>query len=137
MSKPMTHQEIFDTAIEGVVSQGEAAKQDRTSTVLQDVTVSGCALRGQNGTKCAIGWCIPDDEYDPAMENLVVADLQDRIPALSEASEYFLLRLQNCHDLAARDHAPSVDFIRAFLFRCENLAEDYSLEMKPAEEYLK
>jgi hypothetical protein len=30
--------------------------------------VSHCAYRGPNGSRCAIGYYIPDDLYDPLME---------------------------------------------------------------------
>ena len=30
--------------------------------------INACALRGDNGMKCAIGWLIPDDVYTPDLE---------------------------------------------------------------------
>ena len=29
-----------------------------------------CALRGDDGMKCAIGWLVPDDVYTPALETV-------------------------------------------------------------------
>lgn len=51
-------QKIFDTAVGGVLKQGGRA--------LNESRV--CVLRGDNDTKCALGWLIDDDQYTKSLE---------------------------------------------------------------------
>lgn len=55
-----TRQEIFDLAWNGLKAQGFKRSK----------VVGGprCLYRSQNGLKCAIGHCIPDEIYSPLME---------------------------------------------------------------------
>lgn len=63
----------------------------------------GCAYRGANGCKCAIGVLIPDDEYLPEMEGEIPIALH-RIVKNHELKEllnkhaYLLFDLQGIHD---------------------------------------
>jgi len=59
-------QEVFDK----VVSHLRA--QNAKSTINSGV---GCAYRGENCRKCAIGCLIPDEEYNPKMEGKPLWDL--------------------------------------------------------------
>ena len=60
---------------------------------------SGCRYRGPNGTKCAVGALIPDDQYDPTFEGSPVGAIQDDTPALEGLDFQLLSQLQNIHDL--------------------------------------
>jgi len=55
-----SRQELFDIMATHLMTQG-------TRSVNPDSAV--CLYRGPNGTKCAVGVLIPDDEYDEDMEN--------------------------------------------------------------------
>lgn len=92
-----TLQQVFDDAYRGLAAQGFA----------QSVGEGGsCAYRGAKGRRCAIGHCISDAEYTPAIENASVATRGDRY---TEAVELFdrlfaglsidtLRTLQGVHD---------------------------------------
>jgi hypothetical protein len=53
----LTSQEVFDTVVNHLRKQGCKAGDDE-----------GCLYRGPNGTKCAAGILIHDDEYLPGIE---------------------------------------------------------------------
>jgi len=64
MTQELTAQTIFDTVVDHLFTQGRPA-----------VAGNGfCAYRGANGAKCAVGILIPDDLYDPKMDNMDNAD---------------------------------------------------------------
>lgn len=73
----MTKQEMFDIAAVGLLMQG---KQSRVS----NITASHCLFRGPNGTKCAVGFLIPDSIYRPEME----LGLSELLDSFSEVREY-------------------------------------------------
>ena len=54
----MNAQQIFDTAVKGVLDQGCASVNEQVA----------CVLRGENDAKCAIGCLIPDEAYEESME---------------------------------------------------------------------
>ena len=58
-----TRQEVFNRAYLGLASQG--FQQSKSSCGPE---TSACMYRGANGRRCAIGWCIPDEKYDPNFE---------------------------------------------------------------------
>jgi hypothetical protein len=58
----MTHQELFNQVYLGLASQGF-----KKSGKISDGDIY-CLYRGPSGRKCAAGWVIPDDEYDPRMD---------------------------------------------------------------------
>lgn len=63
----MTLQEIFDTVVAHLHTQG---KRSRFTCSFDDIKITvSCAYRGEDGTKCAYGVLIPDDEYNPKMEH--------------------------------------------------------------------
>ncbi len=100
---PQTPQEIFDFVATHLFTQGTAA-----------VNKSGaCRYRGPDGTKCAVGALIPDDEYSVKMEGKsslevgrqgvsyhspTLARLNEKDPGIS----YLLRRLQTVHDSIER-----------------------------------
>lgn len=113
----MTLQEIFDTAVRGVLLQGGPS-----------IGPAGrvCLLRGDYGRKCALGHLIPDEAYFRGMEG------QPRWYALLALGEQdtcgpvalFLDKLRDAHDNAARfDH----DFVPGFRRRARELARNHDL----------
>lgn len=54
-----TYQETFNIVYNAILKQGCLSLDDK----------GYCLYRGPNGTKCAAGHLIPDDKYDPKMEN--------------------------------------------------------------------
>lgn len=63
----MTNQEIFNIVWRGLESQGWQP------SLLADTDM--CAYRGTHQRKCAIGWLIPDDKYDPFIEGCPISVL--------------------------------------------------------------
>lgn len=59
----MNNQEIFDTVAHHLLTQGEQSLGG---------TVDGCAYRGDDGRKCAVGCLIPDELYSPHMEGKTI-----------------------------------------------------------------
>src|SRR5688572_9122307 len=94
----MTNQEIYDAVKAHLLAQGKRA-------AVSDLPGSSCAYRGQNGTKCAVGCLIPDDEYSPEIEGLSVSSPQPEMSGLMEflgftreQREGILSNLQVIHD---------------------------------------
>lgn len=88
-------QEIFDAAFEGVYRQGERS-MDRTN--------STCRYRGRNGTKCAIGYLIPDNMYQKTFEGMDIRTLiiNDVLRFTDEdVTMEFLQELQYAHDCSS------------------------------------
>ena len=95
-------QEIYDTAVAGLASQGF---QPAYNT---DYGGPSCAYRGTEGRKCAIGWCIPDELYVPEIEHRNIKYLlvnwnhsvKDSLRGLfpDSVSVNTLFELQRCHD---------------------------------------
>ncbi len=62
----MTPQEIFDTVVTHLFQQGRQS------------SVKGmCLYRSESGLKCAVGALIPDDAYDPKMDDFDDSEFGD------------------------------------------------------------
>lgn len=108
------NQEIFDFVYEKLKEQGEAATKKNV----------GCVYRGPGGTKCALGHLIPDEKYNPTLEDITLTGVlhsQGWSPLLYD----FLNELQCCHDGAI--HAP--DFISEFLENAHVRLPKYDVEV--------
>ena len=79
-----------------------------------------CAYRGKDGRRCAVGWLIPDELYDPKMEGMVI-DYPCVEAAVQGHSMPLLEELQSAHDNIRGDFRASL--IRRF--RC--VAEMFDL----------
>lgn len=90
--KEMNDQEIFDTVAEHLFRQGTRA---------YDVD-QGCLYRGPNGTKCAVGCLIRDNDYTPKMENKSVYALEEDglLPEYLTKNVKLMSSLQMVHDTA-------------------------------------
>jgi hypothetical protein len=104
--------------------------------VSHDPLGMGCAYRGEDGTKCAIGILIPDDIYSPDMEGKsfhqlcrrydVVADLPE-IQAIKQVGEVLQQLHDNLHGMP--------DFRKRLRNRAQAWLSDYGLTVNlPTEE---
>jgi hypothetical protein len=89
----MTAQEVFDTVVAHLRTQGAKATD-----------AEGCLYRGPNGTSCAAGCLIKNEEYNPEMERQNIGALlgRDSTPiALRDRllpHVPLLMSLQSVHD---------------------------------------
>ena len=95
-----TRSEIFNYVVEHLRRQG---KQSVLSAQRLDRDGPTCAYRGAEGTMCAVGALITDDEYNPSWEGYTVEFLFDeQLPASLrerlEPHEEMLTVLQHFHD---------------------------------------
>jgi len=94
----MTSQDIFDYVLSHLREQGPCTLN---GTIV-------CRYRGGNGTRCAIGYLIPDNLYLPSMERMLIANLIRFMESLGEKyislfemfkeHEKLISRLQFIHD---------------------------------------
>lgn len=116
-----TAQELFTTAVRGVLAQGEPSF----------VADRGCVYRGPNGKKCAIGFLLDDETARKGDEMLSsVNDLwqKGRLTAELNAHRKMLHQLQEAHDNPATDGETGAHFITSFTERARNVAKDFGLE---------
>lgn len=116
----MTNQEIFDKALNGILKQGVPSMN----------SMGLCKYRGPNGTMCAVGLFVTDDEAevmdaDPGMcaiKDLPYAVVPDRLrPHLD-----LLADLQWAHDNAAG----RTPFVEEYKLRMRDVAKNWNLKME-------
>lgn len=90
----MTEQEVFDKVKKHLLKQNSKAMDG-----------DNCVYRSPNGSQCAIGCMIPDDQYDETMELNNAAILIEEWPDLPFANinPNFLKDLQEIHDYDDND----------------------------------
>lgn len=99
-------QRCYDLAKSGLLAQGK--KSTRQVTDIFGWRMHVCAYRGPGGRKCAVGFLISDEDYDPAFESGSIRRVLERILHRPlDLRDYdaleFLERLQYIHD----GHPPS------------------------------
>lgn len=115
---PMDRQAIFTKAYLGLKAQNF----ERSMATYGNSTDARCAYRGENGMKCALGHCIPDEQYKPYFEGLAAThpsqyksgiypssgektrkakELGAILGVETEEDAYFLFDLQSIHDTAS------------------------------------
>ena len=113
----MNNQEFFDKTLAHLKQQGVRSAQ-----------TARCLYRGPNGTKCAIGFHIPDELYKPEMEGKGVGNLLGHYPELRPlfkgVSEGLMVEFQVLH---GNDLGTSY-----FEARVEKIANSYKLTYKEA-----
>ena len=92
-----SNQELFDTAVAGIASQG-FERSVKAGTVNED-EYPICRYRGAEGRKCAIGWAIPDEKYNMILEGFSASNRQVFVAAGGYEIE-FARALQATHDNA-------------------------------------
>lgn len=115
VDKGMTHQEIFNKVYLGLKSQGFQQSWDSSLEL--------CAYRGDDGLKCAAGWLIPDELYNPEFEGSAVSQLVKRSGKADPSKLFddtaFVSQLQAIHDC----------FKNSMQERLEKFAEENGLEV--------
>lgn len=95
----MDQQEVFNKVYRHLLTQGE--RSESTFTV-DGIDRPGCAYRGDEGRKCAIGCLIDDDRYTPELETRGAGHplVEDALgySLLSHDDRCLLKRLQDVHD---------------------------------------
>jgi hypothetical protein len=112
----MSMQEIFDTVVNHLRSQGCKSEGEFNGKKC-------CFYRGPNGTRCAAGVLIPDDEYSPKMEHRLVDDLPF-FSKYSERERSLIFFLQGVHDLNTPEFWEK---------RLKEVADQFDLEYLPLE----
>jgi hypothetical protein len=65
-----------------------------------------CVYRGPNGTKCAVGFLLPDAEYNMEFEMLTLEEVRAGSETLKRYSLDFLTAIQRIHDKSPVDNWP-------------------------------
>lgn len=86
----MTEQEVFDKVVAHLLQQQAYCESENSEPL----------YRGVNGTKCAIGCLIPDEQYSIDMEQKDVISIVNRYPSLPfvDVNLHLMLTLQRLHD---------------------------------------
>ncbi len=124
----MTPQEIFDTVVDHLLSQGKPS-------------ISGvCRYRSDDGLKCAVGVLIPDSEYDFEMEHSVIdAEPSNHPTPIQKWAQLrypndlkLLTRLQRLHDdgPSHRFDNPHDAWEEYILTQSQIIAEEFNLTWK-------
>jgi hypothetical protein len=89
----MTEQEIFNKAYLGLKSQDFELSLE----IIPETQKVKCRYRAPDGNRCAIGWCIKDEDYNPTWEGSSVDGLpyERLFPGIDIE---FLACLQREHD---------------------------------------
>lgn len=115
-----TRQELFNTAYNGLKSQ----------KFMKSIKGPICRYRDDNGRKCAIGWCIPDDKYDITFDEPVDASINISIqtrPDIREAAGISWENVEFARQLQMRhDQAMSPEHMKKMLIE---FAKSYELEV--------
>ena len=74
----MNQQEIFDKVATHLIAQGKRSL---------GWGADYCAYRGDDGTMCAAGCLIPDDEYKPQFEGIPWVSIANDVPSFLDAPD--------------------------------------------------
>jgi len=124
--KPVTAQEVFDVAVEGVILQGGPSVSGRS-----------CVYRARNGRECAAGQLIPDNLYGPEWEGCKIRLILNNRPDTTYRSlrkhGKLLETLQELHDdsYGTLNSAGDAAFLKAFKRRTALLARNLGLTVPP------
>lgn len=152
MTQKERMQQALDIVYTSIIRQGRASVGQG----------GACQYRSNDGCKCAIGWLMTDEEYDPSFEDCNFTDLVSAcsgdidIPEViawgkgDDEAERFLEAMQGAHDNAAfldaskwhtddegnpvRPRVTDAEFIEDFKGRMAKIAATFGLE-PPITEY--
>lgn len=100
----MNKQALFNRVATHLLTQGQRS-------IAANIAFNGdpgCAYRGEDGLKCAVGVLISDSRYTPKMENLPVCQLitkfGKRLPKFFTVHYNMLASLQDIHDRSSEEH---------------------------------
>lgn len=124
-----TNQQIFDNVVTNLRKQGCKSEAMMPPDFNGDCNM-GCAYRTPEGHKCAAGWELPDEHYDPSFENQTVymptnsdgTKITQKFLELGYTSDNLRLlnNLQDVHDSHKVENWET-EFVR--------VAKDYNLTM--------
>lgn len=115
-------QQHFDIAYRSVIAQGKPS-----------VTKKGtCRYRSRDGSKCAFGFLLKDEDYRPAMdpyEGMIASKVIKQYELIGfDPDLRFYDELQSCHDLAAcESDGDNARFIERYKRRMTALAAEFNL----------
>ena len=113
----MNNQEFFDKTLAHLRQQGVRSAQG-----------ARCLYRGPDGTKCAIGFHIPDELYESEMEGKGVGYLITHFPEVQPlfngVNRYLLSEMQTLHDTWMPYGVESMEG------RAKAIASEYALTYK-------
>ena len=119
--EPVTAQEVFDVAVEGVILQGGPS-----------VSGKSCVYRARNGRECAAGQLIPDEIDYKLMEGNSFGGTRCSLSATLAKHFRLVADLQCTHDEAS-SHNLKDDrgFLNDFARRVSVLARAHNLTVPP------
>lgn len=126
---PKNKQQVFDYVVRKLAEQGTASVRDLDGA---------CQYRGEEGCKCAVGWLVSDEEYDPAWDRdgISVTDGWPGGPRdLLEEKGYelmFLRALQRAHDRTVPPKAGKPSTFKTWRTNFTKAAEDHGLNPRLA-----
>ena len=120
--EPVTAQEVFDVAVEGVILQGGPS-----------VSGKSCVYRARNGRECAAGQLIPDKFYSERMEGNSFGGTGCADSVTLSQHLGLISSLQSAHDDAVSSSNLKDDrlFLNFFARRLSVLAREHNLTVPP------
>jgi hypothetical protein len=127
----MDTQAVVDKVLKHLWDQGKAS----TYVCIHEPNIGGCAYRGMDGTKCAIGILIPDDIYSFDMEGKSFHELCRKHEAVANLPEIQAIMkvgevLQQLHDTLQG----TSDFRKRLRNRAQEWLDDYGLTVNLPQE---
>jgi hypothetical protein len=120
----MSPQEALNVAYDHLWNQNCRSTQDGGHA---------CSYRGQNGTKCAFGIFIPDEDYNEEFEGCSVHTLakERKVKFIGLANENFYQKLQTIHDSYHGEYAKTLSFRQHLNNTFPEMAFLFSLHFVP------
>jgi hypothetical protein len=100
----LTEQQIVDQVVKGLASQGFEQSLGAFQHPDHPWAKEVCLYR-QGTKRCAAGWLIPDEQYDPKFDDALASGNWNKLVALGWASmthQSLISHLQYCHDRGTR-----------------------------------
>jgi hypothetical protein len=120
MTTKEQNQAYFDFVMHKMIEQGRPS----LSVMIHGTRV--CAYRGENGTKCALGFIIPDDLYSEEIEGKSLRDESVNQLKCFDGKDFVLLTtMQMAHDRASEDEKHFMDRFRNFM---RSVANNFGLD---------
>lgn len=128
-------QAVFDHVVTSLIKQGQPSMAVRGGDLV-------CVYRGNDGRKCAGGWCIDDEEYSERMEGDRIrcligtlsvppkSGVEGRLAHLLPYSD-LLDGLQRAHDDPAREKDLAFGpWLEAFIAEARKVADRHGLRTR-------
>ena len=118
-----TRQDVFDYIVFALIQQGKPSLRP-----------GGCAYRGKDGCRCAVGHLIADADYRPRFEGKNTMNILADIPSLEdwvtrgEERAELLIEIQGAHDFATADGPSGPSWLSGFRQRAREVAKRLGLD---------